>query len=253
VAGCGGGGGTAAAPSSIAPTTATTGRSTTTTAVPETTTTTSTTTPPPSTTAPTTAATTAPLPDAQQIVVRASGYGQTTATMTVYQRVNGRWEPVFGPWSANIGRNGVAPPGAKLEGDGRTPTGTFGFSFFFGIDADPGVRFGYRQITSTSIVWDDDPQSANYNEWIDTRTANAGANPEPMYNPPVYDYGAVIAYNAQRVPGLGSAIFLAVAHGAPTAGCVAIPATQLVALLRWLDPAEHPQITIGVGVAAPTS
>ena len=36
-------------------------------------------------------------------------------------------------------RNGMAPPGAKREGDGRTPSGTFGFGFFFGVDPDPGA------------------------------------------------------------------------------------------------------------------
>jgi L,D-peptidoglycan transpeptidase YkuD (ErfK/YbiS/YcfS/YnhG family) len=34
--------------------------------------------------------------------------------------------------------------------------------------------------------------------------------------------------------------------GAPTAGCVSIPADQLVRIMRWLDPAKHPRILIGV-------
>ena len=36
-----------------------------------------------------------------------------------------------------------------------------------------------------------------------------------------------------RVPGAGSAIFLHVGTGGPTAGCVSVPAAALVALLRW--------------------
>jgi L,D-peptidoglycan transpeptidase YkuD (ErfK/YbiS/YcfS/YnhG family) len=179
--------------------------------------------------------------------VSVPGYGTTFATFDAYDHAGGTWRHVFGPWTARIGRNGVAPAGAKREGDGRTPSGTYGFSFFFGLEGNPGVRFPYRQILSSSIVWDDDPASPNYNEWIDSRVAAAGQDPEPMANPGIYDYGAVIAYNTARVPGQGSAIFLAVAHGAPTAGCVALPRGDLVTLLRWFDPALHPQITIGVG------
>ena len=103
------------------------------------------------------------------IAVAASGYGTSTATVTAYERGASGWKQVFGPWSAYIGRNGVAPAGAKREGDGRTPSGVYGFDFMFGVDSDPGVHFPFRRITGSNIVWDDDPTSANYNEWIDTQ------------------------------------------------------------------------------------
>ena len=61
-----------------------------------------------------------------------------------------------------------------------------------------------------------------------------------------YDYGAVIAYNTARIPGLGSAIFLHVSTAGPTAGCVSLPAAQLLQVLRWLDPARQPRIVLGV-------
>ncbi len=67
-----------------------------------------------------------------------------------------------------------------------------------------------------------------------------------MYVSPAYDHGAVIAYNTTRTPGLGSAIFLHVSNGGPTAGCVSLPAGQLLDVLRWLDPAHGPRIVIGV-------
>ena len=60
-----------------------------------------------------------------------------------------------------------------------------------------------------------------------------------------YGWGAVIAYNTARTPGLGSAIFLHLATAASTAGCVALPRDQLLSLLRWLDPARQPRIAIG--------
>jgi L,D-peptidoglycan transpeptidase YkuD (ErfK/YbiS/YcfS/YnhG family) len=181
----------------------------------------------------------------QVIAVIADGYGQTSATFTAYQRAGNGWQAVFGPWTANVGYNGFAPPGEKREGDGRTPSGAYGFDYFFGVQPDPGVHFSYRPVTSTNIVWDDDPASALYNEWVDTTVQNAGANPEPMYNVPAYSYGAVIGYNDARTPGLGSAIFLHVSTGGSTAGCVSLPLSQLLSVLQWLDPAQQPRIVMG--------
>ena len=181
----------------------------------------------------------------QLVTVRAASYGATQAELTAYRRVGGRWRRVFGPWVAWIGRNGMARPGAKREGDGRTPSGTFGFGFFFGVDPDPGVRFSYRRI-DTFDVWDDDPSSPLYNQWVDDRYANPGADPEPM-DVSAYDYGAVIGYNTARTPGLGSAIFLHINIGTPTAGCVTLPVSELLEILRWLNPAASPRIAMGVG------
>jgi L,D-peptidoglycan transpeptidase YkuD (ErfK/YbiS/YcfS/YnhG family) len=180
----------------------------------------------------------------QLIAVTAASYGATQAELTAYQRAGGQWRRVGGPWTAWIGRNGMAPPGAKREGDGRTPSGTFGFGFFFGVDPDPGVRFPYRRIAAFD-VWDDDPSSPLYNLWVDDQDASPGANPEPM-DVSAYDYGAVIGYNTARTPGLGSAIFLHINIGTPTAGCVTLPVSELLEILRWLNPAAAPRIAMGV-------
>jgi L,D-peptidoglycan transpeptidase YkuD (ErfK/YbiS/YcfS/YnhG family) len=191
----------------------------------------------------------------QAVVVAAGGYGTSTATLTAYQRNPpgqrdpSEWTQVFGPWEAHIGRNGVAPTGQKREGDGRTPSGVFGFDFMFGVNPNPGVKFPFRAITGANIVWDDDPASPNYNEWIDTDTADAGAAPEPMHVG-AYGSGAVIAYNDARTPGLGSAIFLHLSTGGSTAGCVSLPGRELLPLLRWLDPARAPRIAIGTFTAS---
>ena len=211
----------------------------------------------PTTAAPATPPTVAPTPAdpaltragaaGQAVVVTADRYGTTTAMLTAYERDGaGGWRRVFGPWSARVGTRGLAPPEEKREGDGRTPSGVYGVDFFFGVAPDPGVRFPYRRVTGKSIVWDDDPASPLYNTWVDLDRQQSGAEPEPMYVTPAYDHGAVIAYNTARTPGLGSAIFLHVSNGGPTAGCVSLPAGQLVEVLRWLDPARAPRIVLGV-------
>ena len=181
----------------------------------------------------------------QLITVTAPSYGATYATLRAYRLSDGKWTEVFGPWTARVGYNGVARPGRKREGDGKTPSGTYGFSFFFGVQPDPGFAFPFRH-AYTYDYWDDDPASPRYNEWVDARKNNPGAAPEPMHQVPAYDYAAVIAYNTARVPGRGSAVFLHVGTGTATGGCVSLPRSELIRLLRWLKPADNPRITIAV-------
>jgi L,D-peptidoglycan transpeptidase YkuD (ErfK/YbiS/YcfS/YnhG family) len=178
------------------------------------------------------------------ITVTATSYTTTYATFRAYDVSGKKKTLVFGPWTARVGYNGIARPGKKREGDGRTPSGTYGFSFFFGVDKPvKGFQFSFRH-AYTYDYWDDDPASPRYNEWVDAKTANPGRDPEPMHNVPAYDYAAVIAYNTARVPGLGSAIFLHVGTGTATAGCVSLHEPELLDILRWLRPADNPRITI---------
>jgi L,D-peptidoglycan transpeptidase YkuD (ErfK/YbiS/YcfS/YnhG family) len=179
----------------------------------------------------------------QLITVTAASYTTTYATLRVYRLSGMKRVLVFGPWTARVGYNGVARPGRKREGDGKTPSGTYGFSFFFGVQPDLGFSYPFRH-AYTYDVWDDDPASPRYNEWVDRRKANPGVAPEPMHQVPAYDYAAVIAYNTARTPGLGSAIFLHVGTGTATAGCVSLPRAELIKVLRWLRPADHPLISI---------
>jgi L,D-peptidoglycan transpeptidase YkuD (ErfK/YbiS/YcfS/YnhG family) len=257
LAACGGGGGSSATKAATATRPAVTTTTPPTTVAPTTTPPTTVppveTTAPPATSPPPAAAASSPVDGlvgvdgARQVIsVIAEGYGQTTATFTAYERDGTGWKQVFGPWTANVGGSGFAPPDAKREGDGRTPSGSYPFDFFFGVLGNPGVKFPYRDITGSQIVWDDDPASPLYNQWVDTTTQTPGPGPEPMYNTPAYNYGGVIAYNAARTPGLGSAIFLHVSTGGSTAGCVALPQGQLVEVLRWLDPAQQPRVVMGV-------
>lgn len=187
----------------------------------------------------------APAPAVQQlIVVTATSYRATSASLSGYRVSGGRRVRVFGPWTARVGYNGIALPGRKREGDGRTPSGTYGFSFFFGVQPNLGFLFSFRHAYRYD-VWDDDPNSVRYNEWVDTRVVrNPGVNPEPMHQVPAYDYAAVIAYNLARVPGLGSAVFLHVGTGGPTGGCVSLPRAELIRVLRWLRPRASPRISI---------
>ena len=179
----------------------------------------------------------------QLITVTAASNSATSAIFRAYRITHGHAARVFGPWTAQVGYNGVARPGQKREGDGRTPAGTYGFSFFFGVRPDDGFSFPFRHAYRYDF-WDDDPNSSLYNEWVNAQKQNPGVNPEPMHQVPAYDYAAVITYNARRVPGLGSAIFLHVGTGTATAGCISLPRRELLKVLRWLKPRDHPRISI---------
>jgi L,D-peptidoglycan transpeptidase YkuD (ErfK/YbiS/YcfS/YnhG family) len=186
----------------------------------------------------------------QLIVVSARSHHATVATFTAYAIAGGVAHVALGPWRARLGYNGFARPGRKHEGDGRTPSGTFGFRFMFGIEPNPGVLFPYRPVRRYDF-WDDDPASPLYNKWVNARRRSPGLNPEPMHRRPAYEYGVVIAYNTARVPGRGSAVFLHVDVGGPTGGCVSLPRSELLVVLRWLDPADAPRIELGVRAPAP--
>src|SRR5579875_366431 len=175
----------------------------------------------------------------QVITVTAPRRGTQHAEVQAFTKTAHGWHRVRGPWRAWVGRDGLAAPGRKREGDGRTPSGTFTFSFFFGAAAKPaGIHYSWRH-AGPSDYWDDDSSSARYNEWVDTRHHSAGRDPEPLDVRPSYDDVAVIHYNPQRVPHRGSAIFLHVTHDSATSGCVALPRSELMTLLRWLRPRDH--------------
>jgi L,D-peptidoglycan transpeptidase YkuD (ErfK/YbiS/YcfS/YnhG family) len=188
---------------------------------------------------------TLPADTAQVITVTNTQQTRTYALFNAFRLAGGTWTHTWGPWTARIGQQGFANPGQKIEGDALTPQGSYGFQFMFGVKANPGVHFHWRH-AYTYDYWDDDPASSRYNLWTDTRHYGAGLNPEPMHIVPVYNYAAVIAYNLARTPGAGSAIFLHVGDGQATAGCVSLPQTDLLKIIRWLTPGSDPVIAMGV-------
>jgi L,D-peptidoglycan transpeptidase YkuD (ErfK/YbiS/YcfS/YnhG family) len=179
---------------------------------------------------------------AQVVLVDSSG---SAAVVRACQRTGASFRSVLGVMYGHVGINGVAPPGAKREGDLRTPGGVFTLGQGFGVQPDPGVVFGWRR-TDSADVWVDDPGSALYNTWQRNPADGRWQHAESLYQPVPYGYAQIVDYNTARVPGLGSAIFLHVDIGGPTAGCVSLPQRRLLAVLRWLRPSDHPRITISV-------
>ncbi|MFT4125528.1 MAG: hypothetical protein QM662_04785 [Gordonia sp. (in: high G+C Gram-positive bacteria)] len=185
----------------------------------------------------------------QHIVVTAPAATDQTATLTAYERAaNGSWRPVLGPTKAFLGELGMGVPADNVY---RTPEGTFALDQAFGREPNPGTKMPYFT-TDTQDWWDSNPASPTYNTHV-RQVDSPGGDSENLYNVgPMYDYAVNIAHNPQRLPGRASAIFLHVTDGNPTMGCVAIDRDVLRNILRWLDPAKNPRITIGTNQPAPT-
>ena len=187
----------------------------------------------------------------QVITVDAAG---SYATVTAWQYAGGRWTAVISTAAARVGANGIVAASSRQQGTNTTPAGTFTLTQGFGIGANPGTRVAYHQVT-THDWWVEDNLSAYYNQMrTDTLGGFNTAWPEWYVNGSehlithtgTYQYAVVIDYN--RWPAVhykGAGIFLHVNGSGATAGCVSVPAGTMVALLRWLNPADHPRIAIG--------
>ncbi len=182
----------------------------------------------------------------QVITVYAPNAESTVAELAAWERkADGRWRPVTAPVVAQVGAQGI---GSTDEFSARTPAGVFPMAESFGRLPDPGTALPYFQ-TDGQDWWDSNPVSPTYNTHV-RQAVSPGGLSENLYDEgAVYDYAAVIGYNTARTPGAGSAIFLHVTNGLPTAGCVAIDGDALASILRALDPAKRPVIAIGVGNA----
>jgi L,D-peptidoglycan transpeptidase YkuD (ErfK/YbiS/YcfS/YnhG family) len=183
----------------------------------------------------------------QLITVIAPTLRSETARLDFYVRQGGCFRLAAGPYPALVGRNGLSAH--HREGDGTTPIGLFGFrSTMYGVLPNPGVDYRYHLLVCGDW-WDEQPSSSLYNHFVHVPCATApnfGGGSEALWETvPAYDYLAVIDYNRHPIiPGRGSAIFLHVSNGLATTGCVSIPASELIRILRSLRSSLHPLIDI---------
>jgi L,D-peptidoglycan transpeptidase YkuD (ErfK/YbiS/YcfS/YnhG family) len=182
----------------------------------------------------------------------APGY---VATFRVYQRAgrSSPWRQAFGPWQAETGSGHLVV--VRHEGDHATPIGVFDFGrVMYGTNPNPGgLHYPYHQL-QCGDWWDEDPYSAQYNRFVHvpcgTTPSFAGWSEALWTEGNAYPYLAVIQFNMHPVaygddaPGAG--IFLHSWMGTATEGCIALPESRLLDILRWLKPSAHPMIEIGL-------
>lgn len=185
----------------------------------------------------------------QVITVAVSDARTTHGIVQAWSKTaTGGWTRAGAPATAYLGRNGLSTH--ITEGQPYTPIGSFPLTQAFGRLAAPtGTRLPYRH-TTPADWWISQPGPL-YNTLQHCVSAcgftRGAPNAHLYYVTPQYFYAIVIDYNRNPVvQGAGSGYFLHVTTGRPTNGCVATSATELQYLLRWLRPAAHPRILIGV-------
>ena len=170
----------------------------------------------------------------QMVVVRyKSG---SSATLTMHEKdAEGVWRQTLSSY-AYVGKKGI---GKTKEGDMKTPTGTYNLKTPFGIKANPGTGLDYVKVT-TNHYWCGSSGSKYYNQLIDTRVIDRARTKSDEYlisYKGVYNYAAFIDYNASGTAGKGSCIFLhCTGSNKYTAGCVAVPESVMVKILKALKP-----------------
>ncbi|WP_255657195.1 L,D-transpeptidase [Actinoplanes sp. L3-i22] len=206
----------------------------------------------------------------QLIVVTGHGWKSTTATLRAYQRgADGKWRQTFAAMPARTGYGGWAWAARRVQDTGLTPAGTFTITQAFGVRADPGTRLPYRKVDGNDYWVGDKRDPRTYNLFEPSaskhRTWRVAEAERLAAYPTQYAYAAVIDFNrpagvrwdaahGEYVTGTpshvgrGSAVFLHASGKGSTAGCVSVSRANVVTLLKWLDPAQHPRI-----VLAPTA
>jgi L,D-peptidoglycan transpeptidase YkuD (ErfK/YbiS/YcfS/YnhG family) len=182
------------------------------------------------------------------ITVTARSTGSTTATLQAWTKASGGgWLRYGRAVTALIGADGMSTHASEYRS--ATPMGSFTLTQAFGRYADPGTSLHYFR-TRPSDWWisQSGPLYNTHQRCSSGCRFRRGAPNEHLYyETPFYNYAVVINYNTSpAIYPRGSAFFLHVTDGNPTAGCVAIGQPKLVTLLRWLRPTAHPRIVIGV-------
>lgn len=166
--------------------------------------------------------------DTSQLIIVSVSETGTELSMHVKDSV-GQWKEIL-KTSTIIGKQGV---GQASESKMITPAGVYGFCNAFGIKNNPGTRFDYTKVDE-SYYWVDDPESSYYNKFVtvkETSTQWNSAEHIVSVGTP-YNYVLALDYNSECVPYAGSAIFLHVAEGTYTAGCIAVSEEMMIKILN---------------------
>jgi L,D-peptidoglycan transpeptidase YkuD (ErfK/YbiS/YcfS/YnhG family) len=145
--------------------------------------------------------------------------------------------------ACTLGRSGVCAAADKREGDGCTPLGEWPLR---GVLLRPGkidpavIQLPWRWVREGD-GWSDDPADPAYNRPVHLPRPFSAES--LLREDDAYDVIVILGHNdAPPVPGQGSAIFLHLSEGRPTAGCIAIDRGDMLKLLPMLAPGDTVEI-----------
>ncbi|MGV9315386.1 L,D-transpeptidase family protein [Streptomyces sp. NPDC003691] len=169
----------------------------------------------------------------QVLVVTGESADSNVCRAVLYERRTVGWRPTSQVWPARNGHKGWSSH--HVQGDLRSPVGTFTLTDAGGKLADPGTELPYHRdpiYTVGGLNFEDEPK--------------AGA----------FDYVLAIDYN--RYPGRtpsdwgrplgtrrGGGIWVHIGHGGGTEGCIGLPRDRMKELLRTLRRSARPLIVMG--------
>jgi L,D-peptidoglycan transpeptidase YkuD (ErfK/YbiS/YcfS/YnhG family) len=135
-----------------------------------------------------------------------------------------------------IGKRGITSK--KIEGDEKTPRGTFIFkSIFYRKDRISNIKSSLKKyIIKKNMGWCDDSSSRHYNKLIKF-PFNLSAE-KLWLKSKVYDVIITINYNLNpTIKNKGSAIFMHIAsrNHQPTKGCIAITKKDIILLISKIN------------------
>ncbi|MBN2721894.1 MAG: L,D-transpeptidase family protein [Campylobacterales bacterium] len=186
----------------------------------------------------------------QMIMVTSNDYSSPYAKLQRYIYENGKWQQIGEQIDVKIGKNGMGwgiglhktPTDAviiKKEGDGKSPIGIFELKEAFGYE-QLNAAYPYMVMSEKNHCIDD-INSKWYNKVIDsTKVVKDYSSHEVMkFKANYYRYGIVVDHNPNGAKGAGSCIFMHI-KDIPTTGCTAMSESQMVEIIKWLDPRAKP-------------
>ncbi|HEX3750764.1 MAG TPA: L,D-transpeptidase family protein [Streptosporangiaceae bacterium] len=171
----------------------------------------------------------------QAVIVKAPSRSSTTNTVSLWTRTANGWQQTGSLMPGHNGEKGWSSH--RTSGDLKTPTGTYTLTAAGGSKPNPGTREPYQHNTA----------------YFHTHGSFLGHSTDS-----VFDYVVAIDFNRvagspvsngaePQGPGPGGGIWLHVDNGAATLACVTVSAADMVTILRWLDPSQHPVIVLSAG------
>lgn len=176
-----------------------------------------------------------PASSEQAVIVTAPSRSSTTNTVSLWTRTAAGWSQASSLMPGHNGEKGWLAH--RTAGDLTTPTGVYTISAAGGRLPNPGTQEPYEHSGS----------------YFHTAGHFLGHNTFGVFN-------YVVAIDFNRVAGSpvtstkepwgprpGGDIWLHVDNGAPTLGCVTVTQPNMVTILKWLDPSQHPVVVLQAG------
>jgi L,D-peptidoglycan transpeptidase YkuD (ErfK/YbiS/YcfS/YnhG family) len=206
----------------------------------------------------------------QVVAVMTPSWSAIHGTIEAWEKDGtGTWHQVLAPVNANIGLNGFVLGSDRIQGDLKTPAGTYRIHKAFGHYNNPGSGIPYG-VLKPSYYWAGDQRDPKtYNIFQSSRPSTAtwrtSQSEALYYTMPAYQYVACIDFNlaggihrqsdgqwvASQPADIrrGSAIFLhcygETGANGYTLGCANTSLATMQWLLRWFLPTALPTIVMG--------